>query len=86
VTHTSGLTLALLRFTGPVDDRVRAVLEAVEDQDWALFKELVHPHVHWTQGGVTIRGRAKVIASLSGPPRPATSYELRDGQIYRWSA
>jgi hypothetical protein len=69
-----------------MDPVVVAVLEAAADVDWARFKELVHPYVHWTDGEVTLRGRTRVIQHLSGQPAPATSYELRDGQVYRWNA
>jgi hypothetical protein len=69
-----------------MDDRVAAVLDAIDAEDWVHFKELVHPYVHWTEDGVTTRGRNNVIASLTGRPRPATSYELKAGQIYRWNS
>jgi hypothetical protein len=64
---------------------VAEVLGAIDDADWQRFKELVHPYVHWTEGGVTVRGRTRVIEQLAGRPSPPTSYELRDGQVYRWT-
>ena len=70
-------------------DRVIAeVLDAVRGGDRPALIELLHPYLHWNEGGVTIRGRNKVFARLeSGPaPAPAESYELRDGQIYRWTS
>lgn len=72
----------------PVDNTVSAVLRAVEADDWTAFAKLVHPYVHWTEDGVTTRGRTRVMALLSGHNgvKPAGSYELRDGQIYRWTA
>ena len=61
---------------------------AIESRDWAVLKPLLHPYLHWTGGGVTIRGRVKVLAHLADAPAagPPDSCELRDGQIYRWTA
>ncbi len=60
---------------------------AIEAGDWTAFAKLVHPYVHWTEDGHTTRGRTKVMAELSHRgAKAATSYELRDGQIYRWNA
>jgi hypothetical protein len=63
------------------------VLEAVDRRDWSRVKLLLHPYLHWREPGVTIRGRTKVLARLAeGPaPAPPNSYELRDGQVYRWT-
>jgi hypothetical protein len=71
-----------------LDRIVQDVLEAVERQDWAGLKLLLHPYLHWREPGVAIRGRTKVLARLAEPPPPAppSSYELRDGQVYRWTA
>ncbi|MET8430662.1 nuclear transport factor 2 family protein [Nocardia sp. NPDC059246] len=75
-------------FTVAVDNTVSAVLHTIEAGDWAEFAKLVHPYVHWTEDGVTTRGRTRVMALLSrhDATNPATSYELRDGQIYRWNS
>ena len=44
-------------------------------------------YIHWTSGGRTIRGRNNVFALLaSSPPDVPAGYEVRDGQIYRWSS
>lgn len=55
--------------------------------DWARLRPLLHPYLHWTQDGVTIRGRTKVLAHLADAPAsgPPAAYEVRDGQIYRWT-
>lgn len=72
----------------PVDPTVSAVLSAVASDDWTAFAKLVHPYVHWTEDGITTRGRTRVMALLSGHDgvKPASAYELRDGQIYRWTS
>jgi hypothetical protein len=72
---------------GPVDRIVGEVLAAVQRQDHPRLKELLHPYLHWSEPRIEIRGRAKVFARLaaSPPPGPPVSYELRDGQIYRWN-
>ncbi|MFJ4651415.1 nuclear transport factor 2 family protein [Nocardia sp. NPDC088792] len=71
-----------------MDDTVSAVLRAIEAGDWTEFAKLVHPYVHWTEDGVTTRGRVQVMHLLSarGGAKPAASYELRDGQIYGWDS
>jgi uncharacterized protein DUF4440 len=69
------------------DQIIVAVLEAVARDDRAALVRLLHPYLHWTEAGSTIRGRNHVFARLTAapPPEPPTSYELRDGQIYRWT-
>lgn len=69
-----------------MDRVVRDAVAAAERRDWDVLKPLLHPYLHWTEGGVTIRGRTKVLAHLAtaSPAGPPDSYELRDGQIYRW--
>ena len=71
-----------------MDRIIEDVLGAVECQDWPRLKALLHPYLHWAEPGTAIRGRTKVIARLAAGPVPAApaSYELRDGQIYRWTA
>lgn len=67
---------------------VRAALNAIEQRDWAALKPVLHPYLHWTEDGTTIRGRTKVLAHLADSPavRAPVTYELRDDQIYRWTA
>jgi hypothetical protein len=66
----------------------QVVLDALARRDWELLRCVLHPYLHWTEDGVTIRGRTKVLAHLADAPPsgPPVSYELRDGQIYRWTA
>ncbi len=75
-------------FTVAVDNTVSAVLHSIEAGDWAEFAKLVHPYVHWTEDGVTTRGRVQVMALLSRhhATKPATSVEMRDGQVYGWNS
>ena len=69
-------------------DRVVAeVLEAIDARDRKRLRANLHPYLHWsTDDGRVLRGRQIVLAELENRGRPAepTSYELRDGQIYRW--
>ncbi|GAA4589429.1 hypothetical protein BJY16_008892 [Actinoplanes octamycinicus] len=69
-------------------DIVTEVLAAAGRDDRPALIQLLHPYLHWTEGGRTLRGRTNVFARLAAgpPPEPAASYELRDGQIYRWTA
>ena len=62
-------------------DEVRQVLDAVDRRDWPRLRLLLHPYLHWTEAGRTVRGRTKVLALLQARPvldRPE-SVELRDG-------
>ena len=61
---------------------------AIEARDWARAEQLLHPHVHWRDSSGLVRGRRSVLVHLRGSdsvPR-AASWELRDGQVYRWNA
>jgi hypothetical protein len=79
---------------------VPAMLHDLPDQPaptaevWALLDEgaagdarlLLHPHLHWRDRDVELRGREKVLAHLleHPAPRPPREVEIRDGQVYRW--
>ena len=71
-----------------MDEIVEAVIVAVEDRDWPQIKRLLHPYLFWRESELAIRGRSKVMARLGAGATPAApvSYELRDGQIYRWTS
>ena len=71
-----------------MDQIVADVIGAVERQDWQQVKALLHPYLHWSERHVAMRGRSKVLARLAAGPTPTepASYELRDGQIYRWAS
>lgn len=68
-----------------MDKIIAEVLDAAARDDRAALVQLLHPYLHWTRGDRTTRGRNQVLADLSGLTEPV-SYELRDGQIYRWSS
>ena len=63
------------------------MLDALARDDRALLRQLLHPYLHWTEGGRTVRGRTRVLDHLAAHPAagPPVSYELRDGQVYRWT-
>jgi hypothetical protein len=71
-----------------VDPTVNAALQAMRQRDWDTLRPLLHPYLHWVEGDTRLRGRTKVLAHLEASPAPAppASWELRDGQIYRWVA
>jgi hypothetical protein len=74
--------------TGVVDRVVEQALAAMADGRWDQVRAALHPYLQWRDAdGATLRGRTKVMARLrEGPPTaPPSSYELRDGQIYRWT-
>jgi hypothetical protein len=67
---------------------VHEVRASIERRDWVELEILLHPYLRWTdRDGRTAHGRRKVLAKLAAEPSsgPPTSYQLRDGQIYRWS-
>lgn len=66
---------------------MREVLAAAERGDWEGMRPRLHPYLRWTLAdGRSIRGRTKVLGELAGRGTlmPPATYELRDGQIYRW--
>jgi hypothetical protein len=58
----------------------------VESGDWHDVRPLLHPHLRFDDGDVSLRGRNQVLDHLRGhpTPRPPTEVEVRDGQLYRW--
>ncbi|RZU48919.1 hypothetical protein EV385_0653 [Krasilnikovia cinnamomea] len=66
---------------------VAEALAAATAGDVPALTALLHPYLHWAEPGVRLRGRRNVLARLAvGPaPQPPTAFELRDGQIYRWT-
>lgn len=67
---------------------VAAVLRAVAAGEGAVLRQALHPYLHWTEDGRTLRGRNTVLAALATRHRlvPPLPVELRDGQVYRWTA
>ena len=62
------------------------VWDLVDRQEWGEVRPLLHPDLHFHDGEVEVRGRTNVLRHLADhpTPKPPTSIELRDGQIYRW--
>jgi hypothetical protein len=71
-----------------MDPVVQAAVDAIERRDWDDLKPLLHPYLHWTEGDTKLRGRTKVLAHLEGGSTVAApmTFQLRDGQIYRWTS
>jgi hypothetical protein len=69
-----------------LDPPTAAAWAAMDAGEWSDLRPLLHPYLQLTDGSVSIRGRRQVLAHLrSHPtPRPPTSVEVRDGQVYRW--
>ena len=63
-----------------------AAWSLIEDESWAEVRPLLHPDLHFTDRGWSVRGREQLLAALAErpTPRPPTSVEIRDGQVYRW--
>jgi hypothetical protein len=72
-----------------MDPVISDVLEAAATGDWSRLTLLLHPYLHWTDDrGVTFRGRTNVlrwVASCAGTLQPPQHFELRHGQVYRWT-
>ena len=64
-----------------------ATWSAIDAGEWSELTGLMHPHLHFTDGEVVLRGRRNVVAHLRThpTPKPPTSVEVRDGQLYRWT-
>jgi hypothetical protein len=71
-----------------MDDHVRVVLRAIEEPDPDTLKRVLHPYLHWTENGRTVRGRNTVMALLADRRylAPPASIEVRGDQVYRWTA
>lgn len=72
-----------------MDTVVREALEAAARRDWDALGLKLHPYVRWKPAsGKLLNGRKTVLAMLVDSPLPSapSAYELRDGQIYRWTA
>lgn len=63
-----------------------AAWAAMDAGDWSVLQPLLHPHLHWHDRVVELRGRRQVLAHLrtAPTPRPPDEVEVRDGQVYRW--
>jgi hypothetical protein len=71
-----------------MDPLVRDLIEAAAKQEWEAVRLKLHPYVRWKlASGETLNGRNAVLKMLTQSPTPTqpASYELRDGQIYRWT-
>jgi len=69
--------------------QAEAVMEAARRRDRDALRRLLHPYVHWTEAdGTALRGRTIVMAHLATRPplEPPLECEVRDGQLYRWTA
>ena len=67
---------------------VAAAWAAMDAGEWADLRPLLHPYLHWQDRHGSLRGRSKVLAHLRDvpTPKPPREVEVRDGQVYRWSA
>jgi hypothetical protein len=64
-----------------------AAWAAIDAGEWGELRPLLHPHLHWKDGAVALRGRTRVLRHLEAHPgaRPPQGVEVRDGQVYRWT-
>ena len=79
-------TPAMLHDLPEMEPPTARAWNAVDSQQWAEARELLHPYLHFTDGSTRLRGRTQVLAHLRAhpTPRPPTTVEIRDGQVYRW--
>jgi hypothetical protein len=63
-----------------------AAWAAMDAGEWGELRPLLHPQLHWSDGGTELRGRRQVLEHLAAhpTPRPPRAVEVRDGQIRRW--
>ncbi len=64
-----------------------AAWAAMDAAEWGELRPLLHPHVHWQDRALGLRGRTQVLQHLQShpTPRPPREVEVRDGQVYRWT-
>ncbi|MET0839063.1 MAG: hypothetical protein ABWY19_09805 [Marmoricola sp.] len=67
---------------------VAAAWAAMDAGEWHELRPLLHPYLHWQDRHGELRGRSNVLAHLRDvpTPKPPAEVEIRDGQVYRWSA
>jgi hypothetical protein len=65
---------------------VARVWDLMDQQEWGELRPLLHPYIRFHDGEREVRGRTRLLAHLRDHPipRPPTSAEIRDGQVYRW--
>jgi hypothetical protein len=63
-----------------------AAWAAMDAGEWGELRPLLHPDVAWSDGDVSLRGRAAVLEHLAShpTPRPPREVEVREGHVYRW--
>ena len=63
-----------------------AAWAAMDRGEWGELRPLLHPYLHFDDGGTSLRGRSNVLQHLPSvpTPRPPREVEIRDGQVYRW--
>jgi hypothetical protein len=63
-----------------------AAYACLDAGEYGELRGLLHPHLHFEDGAVSLRGRTKVLDHVRvHGAKPPTHVEVRDGQIYRWS-
>lgn len=79
-------TPAMLHDLPEMPPPTSAAWAAMDAGEWGELRPLLHPHLHFVDGRTTLRGRSNVLHHLqdSPTPKPPTSVEIRDGQVYRW--
>jgi len=63
-----------------------ALWSALDSQDWATARPLIHPHIQVTSGRESLTGRTALLERVRDrrPLKPPTRVEVRDGRISRW--
>jgi len=79
-------TPAMLHDLPELPGPTAAAWAAMDAGEWGELRTLLHPYLHFEDGRTSLRGRSRVLAHLQETPRPKppTSVEIRDGQVYRW--
>ncbi|MCD4534451.1 hypothetical protein LRP67_10185 [Nocardioides sp. cx-169] len=63
-----------------------AAWDAADSQDWPRLRDLLDPHVRFTDADVSVRGRRRLLEHLRGrpTPRPPRRVAVRDGRLLGW--
>ena len=64
-----------------------AVWAAIEAEEWHEVQAGLHPRVVWRDRELALEGRSEVLDHLRNhpTPRPPTTVEICDGQVWRWT-
>jgi hypothetical protein len=79
-------TPAMLHDLPELPEPTAAAWAAMDAGEWGVLRPLLHPRLRFEDRRTSLRGRSSVLRHLqdSPTPKPPSTVEIRDGQVYRW--